>query len=400
MFDRFQGLSSGVVEENVSVADAVAMRQVRSPRVCLIIGQLGLGGTEKQVVLLAEGLKRRGVDVTVVVLTGPGPREEALRDARVPVVHINLEQPGDWRAVPLLLGAMGRLTAFLRRYRPDVVHAFLFHSYVMAAPAARLARIPVLVAGRRSLDDFKRGMRVALWIERIATRLTDLLVANAGAVAECVRVGERVPADKITVIYNGLPSTAFEAAEPAVLQTSHPVVLCVANLKEHKGHEHLLAAAALMRERGVLCTLVLAGDGPLRADLQRQADELGLDVRILGARTDVDRLMARADVVTLPSMTEGMSNAVMEGMAAGRPVVATAVGGIPELLADGRGLLVPPGDPDSLATALASVLTDRELAARMGRAAREWSLAHLSADTMVEQHVSLYNELVTRLCAA
>jgi glycosyltransferase involved in cell wall biosynthesis len=388
------------VDEIVSLVEAGDARRTALPRVCLVIGQLGLGGTEKQVVLLAEGLRRRGIDVTVVVLTAEGPREHALREAGVPVVHLNLRQPGDWRALPCLVAALARLARYLRRSRPDVVHAFLYHSYVLAAPAARLARIPVLVAGRRSLDDFKRGRRLVLGVERIATRMTHLLVANAHAVADRARVTERVRADKLAVIYNGLPPAAFAEAEPARLDTAHPVVLCVANLKEYKGHAHLLDAAALLRDRGLPCTLVLAGEGPERGPLLGQAAGLGIDVRLLGARTDVDRLLARADAVVLPSLTEGMSNAVMEGMAAGRPVVATAVGGTPELLAGGRGVLVAPRDAAGLADAVERVLRDHEYAARLGRAAREWSRSQLHADTMVERHIALYERLLERRCAA
>jgi glycosyltransferase involved in cell wall biosynthesis len=377
------------------VEEAGSQRQA-ALRVCLVIGQLGLGGTEKQVVLLAEGLRQRGVDVCVAVLTGDGPRGDALRAAGVPVVHLGLRPSPGWRVVPQFVAVLGRLTRHLRRFRPDVVHAFLFHSYVLGAPAARLAGVPAVIAGRRSLDDFTRGRPLALAVERIATALTQRLVANADAVAVRVRSTERVPDRKLSVIYNGLPPAAFEPAEAAELDTPHPVVLCVANLHSYKGHADLLAAAALLGDRGRPCTLALAGEGPQRVALRHLAGRLGIDVRLLGARTDVDRLLARADVVVLPSTTEGMSNAVMEAMAAGRPVVATAVGGTPELLAAGRGVLVAPGDPRALADALDEVLGDPAHAARLGRAAREWSRAHLSADTMVHRHLALYDELLER----
>ena len=195
----------------------------------------------------------------------------------------------------------------------------LFHSYVTAAPAARLARVQVLVAGRRSLGDFKRGRRVLLAFERIATSVTDLLVANAEAVAEDTIRNEKVRADKITTVYNGLPDSAFEPAAPAELVTEAPIVLCVANLKIYKGHRFLLDAVAMLRDRDLPCTLALVGDGPERRALEDQAAQLKIDVRFLGTRTDVESLLARAYVVVLPSLHEGMSNAVMEAMAAGLP---------------------------------------------------------------------------------
>ncbi len=382
------------------MVDAARARRVPPLRVCLIIGQLGLGGAEKQIVLLADGLKQRGVDVTVVVLGGEGPRAAALQAAGVPVVYLGLRWPGRWRALPHILAVFGRLTSYLRRSRPDIVHAFLLLSYVIGAPAARLAGVPVFLAGRRSLDHFKHWRRLMIVAERVATQMTDLLVANAHAVADYVLATERVPPDKLAVIYNGLPQSAFAASEPAMLDTGHPVVLCVANLRNCKGHAHLLHAVALLCWRGLACTLALAGEGPERPALDQLTKHLGIDVRMLGARTDIDRLMARADVVVLPSLTEGMSNAVMEGMAAGRPVVATAVGGTPELLADGRGILVAPGDPAALANAIEDVLYDRERAHRMSQAAQEWSREHLHTDTMVRRHLDLYGTLLGQRCAA
>jgi L-malate glycosyltransferase len=200
------------------------------------------------------------------------------------------------------------------------------------------------------------------------------------------------------VVYNGLSDDAFIACPPASIQTRHPLLLCVANLKAYKGHEHLLGAAALLRARARPCTLVLAGEGEQRPQLERQARRLHLDVRFLGARTEVGPLLARADVVVLPSLHEGMSNAVMEAMAAGRPVIATAVGGTPELLRD-RGILVPPGDPAALASAIDALLADPVRRASLGAAARRWSHTHLAADSMVDEHIRIYSELLELRCA-
>jgi glycosyltransferase involved in cell wall biosynthesis len=377
-----------------------ALAHDRGPvRVCLLIGQLGLGGTEKQVVLLARGLSARGVDVHVLVMFEGGPRESALDEAGVPVTHLGfVPTTAGARMLPANLAAFARLVRLLRRLRPDVLHAFLFHSYVTAAPAARLARVRVLVAGRRSLGDFKRGRRVLLTVERLATRMTDLLIANAEAVAQDTWRQERVRPHKITTVYNGLPESAFEPAPPARLDTAAPVVLCVANLKPDKGHRFLLDAVARLRDEDLPCTLALVGDGPERPALEQRAAELGVDVRFLGTRTDIEPLLARAQVVALPSLHEGMSNAVMEAMAAGRPVVATDVGGTAELLRD-RGVLVPPSDGAALADGLGRVRRDPALAERVAARGRDWSLRHLHVDAMVDRHVHIYRELLERRCA-
>ena len=364
-----------------------------------MIGQLGLGGTEKQLVLLARGLRERGVETTVLVMFHGGPGEEALREAGIPVVRLRFRSlRARWWMPAANVGAFCGLVAYLRRMRPDVLHAFLFHSYVPAAPAARLAGIPVLVAGRRSLGEFAEGHRVFAMVERFATRATDLLIANARAVAENTRCREGVSPEKISVVYNGLPDSAFDPAEPMPIVTESPVVLCVANLKPNKGHRFLLEGIARLQERGLMSTLVLVGDGPERPALEKQSGRLGIDVRFLGARTDVQALLARADAFVLPSLHEGMSNAVMEAMAAGRPVVATDVGGTGELLR-GRGVLVPPADPGALADGLRRVLTDAEFAAGLAQAARAWSRVHLSAGAMVDHHIRIYHELLEARCA-
>jgi len=363
-------------------------------RVCLLIGQLGLGGAEKQLVLLARGLSARGIRTHLLVMFEKGPREDELSNSGVHVVELGFRpRSSGWRSYVVNFRALARLVMFLRRERPQVFQAFLFAAYVIAAPAARLARVPVLVAGRRSLGYFKKGNRLALAVERIATRWTDFLVANATAIADEVQRDEGVPAAKISVIPNGMQRCEFEPAEPADVPTLLPVVLCVANLSAHKGHRHLLQACSALQSSGHPCTLVLIGEGPERVALERLAGRLGIDVRFLGARTDVAGFLARADVVVLPSLYEGSSNAVMEAMAAGRPVVATAVGGTPELL-EGRGVLVPPADADGLAEGLREVLSDGEAAADLGRKARAWAMANLTDDVMVDRYVALYGRLL------
>ncbi|MFJ8720116.1 glycosyltransferase [Streptomyces sp. NPDC004365] len=376
---------------SASTADATCPDQFPS-RVSLLIGGLGLGGAEKQLIMLAKGLSARGIRTQLLVMFAKGPREEELKGSGVSVVELGFRAQG-WNSLVTDIRAFFRFVAFLRSERPDILQAFLFHAYVMAAPAARLAHVPVLVAGRRSLGFFKQGKRLALLLERIATRWTDFLVANATAIADEVTRDEGVPAAKISVIPNGMRPGEFEPAEPADVVTSLPVVLCVANLAAHKGHRYLLEACAVLQRSGCPCTLVLVGDGAERAELHGLSDRLGLDVRFLGSRTDVARFLARADAVVLPSLHEGSSNAVMEAMAAGRPMVATAVGGTPELL-EGRGVLVPPADATALAEGLRQVLVDPEAAAELGRKAREWAMTNLTDDAMVDRYITLYRQLL------
>jgi glycosyltransferase involved in cell wall biosynthesis len=366
-------------------------------RVVLLIGQLGMGGTEKQVVLLARGLHERGIHTSVWALFGDtnNGHGDALRRDGIPVVDLGIRRYRKPSHVLPNFARLGGMTVRLRRECPDIVHAFLFHSYVTGVPVARTARVPVFVAGRRSLGTFKEGRPVALAAERLVTRFTDLIITNAEAVARDTQLRERVSSDKLEVIYNGLPEQAFAQVPPAEVETINPVVLCVANLKSYKGHRYLLEAADRLQVGGQPCTLLFAGEGPERQLLERHAARLRIDVRFLGTCEDVRPLLARADVVAHPSLEEGMSNALMEAMAAGRPIVATSVGGTPELIA-GRGLLIPEADSAALAEGITRLLADRVLAARLGETARSWSREHLSANAMVERHIRIYSKLLER----
>lgn len=256
----------------------------------LLIGQLRVGGTEKQVFLLATGLFRSGVAVDVVTLHSDGPYRDALELAGVHVHNAGFTGMSMGpMALPRNLLAAVRLIRLIRRLRPDVLHAFLYHGYVIGAPIAWLARVPVVVAGRRSLSDFKRARRWVYALERVATRLTRHVVANAVAVAEDTRRVEGIVPGKLSVIYNGLPESAFLPGTPARIVTDLPVVCCVANLKTHKGHRFLIEAVALLAARGTPCTLVLAGEGPERDALLRQAANLGVDLRLLGVCAGTSR---------------------------------------------------------------------------------------------------------------
>ncbi|GAA3429658.1 hypothetical protein GCM10018953_68420 [Streptosporangium nondiastaticum] len=363
-------------------------------RVVLVTGHLGLGGAEKQLVLLAGELHRRGVETHVFVLSKGGPREAALLAEGIAVHRLGFSRrsPGPV-GLARNLAAFLRLVRLLRRLRPDVLHGFLYEGYVLGAVAARLARVPVVVTGRRTQGYLKPRRPGYVALERAVTAITDQVVANAVAIAKGTREVEGVPARKVSVIYNGLPAPAFDPVEPEHVDTALPLIVCVARLSENKGHRFLIDAAALLSRSGRPCTFVLVGDGAERRSLEEQASALGVDVRFLGFRVDTGGLLARADVVVLPSVSEGLSNAVMEAMAAGRPIVATAVGGTPELL-EGRGVLVPPADPAALAEGVVRLLDDPGLALSLGNAARAWVRKNLDMDVVAEEHIVLYRRLL------
>ncbi|GIH64217.1 glycosyltransferase [Microbispora siamensis] len=364
-------------------------------RVVLFIGHLGLGGAQRQLCLLAERLRDRGVEVHVFVMSRGGPHAEDLRAAGIDVHCLGFSRnPKGIVPPPGNLRAFARLVGLLRDLRPEVLHGYLWECYLLGTPAARLARVPVVVTARRTQGYLRPKKPWTAAIERVVNRMSDHIVANSAVIAQGTREVEAVPGRKVSVIYNGLPPSAFDRVEPEPVDTALPVVVCVARLSENKGQRFLVEAAALLARRGRPCTFVLAGDGPERERLERQAAEAGVDVRFLGFRQDTAALLARADVVALPSTAEGLSNAVMEAMAAGRPIVATAVGGTPELLQD-RGVLVPARAPRALADGIARLVDDPALAASLGASARAWAWRNLDMETVTDEHLDLYQRLLT-----
>ena len=295
---------------------------------------------------------------------------------------------------------IARMALLIRTEKVCIVHAHDFYSNVIGVAAARLAGARS-IASRRDLAHWLGGpQRTAL---RLACRLADAVVANAGAVAEQTERDFGVAAHKLQVVPNGIDMAHFDLqafaapAPPLPPAIGLPRVCMVGAMHlPDKGHADLLAAAAVLKTRGVRAQYLLVSDGVLRAALEEQARALGVtdEVFFLGRRTDVPSVLVRCDIVAHPSWSEGFPNAVLEAMCAARPVVATRVGGIPEVLADGvDGLLVAPQQPAELASALQWLLAHPLAGQMMGRRGRQHIEREYSLDKMRHTLEALYQQL-------
>jgi glycosyltransferase involved in cell wall biosynthesis len=370
-------------------------------KVCYLIGTLDVGGAEGQLVQLVTSLNPRRFEPIVCCLSSSGPQAQILEAAgiRVKVIGFHGFRFGSHpREVVVRLVSLLR---FIRRERPGIVHGFLFWAYILGTYAAWLARVPVVLASRRSLGNFKEGKTHYLWMERLANRMTDLILANSEAVKQDVIRQERVAPSKIRVIYNGIEPSRYVVSADHALRDSMgipggtPIVGVVARLIDYKGHRFLLDACPDIRRRHPAVTFLLIGDGPDRKELEDHTRALGIErsVRFLGSRPDIPELLALLDVAVLPSLEEGFPNAVLEAMAAGRPVVATRVGGVPEAVVhDQTGLLVPPRDPSALADAVNCLLGDPGRRADMGRMGRKRVSELFSLSRLVAEMEGLYEE--------
>lgn len=363
-------------------------------KVALVIGSLAGGGSERQIIEFVRSAHPRHAECVVVCLGDEGPLAGEVRECGARVVSARLPRVARVTCRGAAVLGVARLVRILRRERPDVVYAFLFWGYTLALPAAAVAAPRALrVAGRRSHPDCdapgRRGLRRA---RVLADRLCHGVIANSDAVAAVWTGVTPSLRSKMHVVPNGV-RTINASGSPRV--GARPVVICVANLIAYKGHATLLEAAARIAETDRRWSLLLVGDGPERAAIERGIAQRGIGdiVEVLGWRRDVDTLLARSDVVVLPSLSEGLPNAVMEGMAHGLPVAASDVGGVASLLGGGAGVVVPPGDAPALADALRGLLDDPAGRVEMGR--RALALAHerYGIERMRDATLAVFEEL-------
>jgi glycosyltransferase involved in cell wall biosynthesis/O-antigen/teichoic acid export membrane protein len=368
-------------------------------RVVLVIGTLERGGTEGQVVMLARGLRRHGAEVTIVCLSSAGPLAEGLAAEGIAV-----EVAGFRGLTPILnplplLRVFRGLTETIRGRRPDVVHAFLYWGNLLGVTFGRRAEARVRVASLRSLRGTMGTKRALRPWERRTYRGADAVVCNSEAVREDAVRASGVPSGKTRVIRNGL--ALAEAAPPP---TGGPArIAVVANLIAYKGHDVALRAfARVLERRGPdAAELLLAGTGPEEEHLRALAASLGISerVRLLGSVADVPALLEGCSFTVLPSRSEGFPNVVLESLAVGRAVVASAVGGVPEALEGGGGILVPPDDVEALAGAIDGLVADPAHARALGEEGRRAVAARFGEDRMVEETLGLYEELLSGLDA-
>ena len=309
------------------------------------------------------------------------------------------------------LKAFIQLLRLMREFRPHIVHTHTAKAGTLGRLAARLARVPVVVHtyhGHVFHGYFSPAKtRLFLAIERWLARHTDrLLTVSENVCRELLDLGVGSP-ERLIVIPLGLDLDRFLRCEEmrgqlrAELKVSPETLLVgvVARLVPIKRHECFLAAAAKVVQRYPGCHFLLIGDGERRQELETLVRQLQLGgrVRFLGWRNDLERIYADLDLVVLTSANEGLPVSLIEGMAAGRPVVATRVGGVPNLVEDGvMGCLVPPGDPEPLAEAMTTLLADPQRCAQMGRAGQARVYPAFSARRLLEDIDRLYTRLLSR----
>jgi glycosyltransferase involved in cell wall biosynthesis len=366
---------------------------VRPVRVCFLIDELARAGTEGQLLALIQRLDRRRVEPTLCLLRGDSPASRALEPADCPVWRLGV---GALRSPRSLLAAW-RFVKRLRAARIDVVQAYFPDSTYFGLILAQLAGVRHRLRTRNNLGHWLTPRHRLLG--RLFNRFATGVLTNCEAARRALVQTEALPPETVAVLENGVDLERFLTAAP--LRARDAADLCrigaVANLRPVKGVDVLVEAASLLRQRAPRAVFAVAGEGEQRGDLERQiaSHELSDRFKLMGVMRDVPSFLGSVDVAVLPSRSEGMSNALLEYMAAGRAIVAANVGAASELIEDGEhGLLVPADNPQALAEALAALIHEPARAQRLGAAARRRARQRYSRATMVRRFEDYYQGLI------
>jgi glycosyltransferase involved in cell wall biosynthesis len=359
----------------------------------------GIGGTERQVLNLVQGLDRSRFDVEVACLKRWGALLPEIEASGVPITEYKTTSLYNHVAVWNQM----RFLKHLRKRNVEIVHTYGFYSNVFAIPPARLAGAAAVLASIRDTGEHLTPMQKR--IEKLFCRMADCVVTNAEAVRKRL-TNEGYDAEKIVVIHNGIELTRY-ARKPNALglhrelgvPSNTPLVAVFARLNELKGIEYFLQAVAGLIKRFRNVRFLVVGDGASRPELEKYAEHLGLNKHVvfLGFRLDVPTLLSEISVSVLPTLSEGLSNSLLEAMAASVPVVATRVGGNPEVVQEGiTGLLAPPRDSEALARAIGQFLERPSLGREFGLAGRERVSREFGLERMMRATERLYEGLMER----
>lgn len=382
------------------------MNVAKKIRVLYVIGGLSIGGTERQLIELVKNLDRRLYEPLICCERGGDLVVEAERlGIKVKILskkEVSLKNPFAF------LSVVRNIYNLFRDEKIDILQSCSVDIYTyIGLTLARFAGIPVIISTRRSMEHFKS--RFHFLADAIVNRFTDVIIANSEAVKRDVIQKERIEADKIRIIYNGVEPGRYKVRIDKCqkkmefgISGNCPVVGIIANLFYYKGHREFLHSAKVARKKiSNVKFLIFGQDNGIKKELETLAVKLGIkrSVVFAGLRHDIPEILQIIDIQVLSSYEEGFSNVILEGMAAGKPLVVTDVGGNPEAVINGKtGIVVPPKNSDKLAEAIIKLLENPQLAQKMGEEGRKRVRENFGIGKMVSQTEDLYNELMRAKC--
>lgn len=356
-------------------------------KICYIIGALEVGGAEKQLFELVKNIDEKFFEPVVISLNSGDLWAERIREIGVKLIELDRKKSFEMKR-------LCNLVKILKEIRPAIVHSFLFSANSYGRIASILAGAPVLIASERSLPD-KDGNKLQVLINKTLGWFSHAIVCNSQSASDVLIRKYRFNPKKIFTIHNGMDGSLV--CRPKTLSKKNKLIGTVGRLTPEKNHMLFLDAARILLNTHKNLRFIIVGGGPLRGELEKYSKLIGIDdkVEFTGDRRDVDNLLREMDVFILTSAYEGLSNAIMEAMLSGLPVIATDVGGNGELVENGiTGFLSPAGDAEALARKAEFLVEDEKMSRIMGENGRKVMLTEFSIFKMVSITQDLYFKLL------
>jgi glycosyltransferase involved in cell wall biosynthesis len=377
-------------------------------KIVFILGTLDIGGTEKQFIETIRRLNRDRFELRVLAFPCQGKVRTEIEALHIPFACLDFSglkgkfRPESYLRFYRLIRDMVR---YFRQEKPHIVQSYLFWANIYGCIAAKIAGVTIIITGRREFMPKRHQRFPNQWLQNLSNLWATVIIANSQTLKQqCKKQEKYITEEKIQVIYNGVDLSRYSLNSPKRslkkalnIPDNSYVVGMVANLRPVKGSQDFLKAGALVLRTFPHTVFLLVGrHEDMTLELITLAADLGIQdaLRFTGERDDIPELLSIFDVQVSSSLEEGLSNAILEGMAMGKPIIATYVGGNPELVIHERtGLLVPPGNPDRLAEAILRILGDQALRTQLGNAGRQRIVTSFRVEEMVHQLEGLYQKL-------
>lgn len=358
-------------------------------KLCFMTGTLEPGGTENQIFLLCKYVDRTKFFPVLVSLRG-GPMKENFESVGVPVIIIGKRFKFD-------IVAFLRIFLCLLRIKPDILQTFMFTSNTWGRIAGIFSGMPVMVASERSTDLWKKNHH--FFIDKFLGFFTDKIVCNSESVKSHYEKKLGQISRKLIVIKNGIDLERFSFDNSKPVQKKEKIVLTVSRISPEKGIQFLIEAAKIVLKKTKDVKFLIAGKGPLRKELEDLVKKHKIQDRVIfsGYIKNIENLISESDVVILPSLWEGLPNILLEAMAMKKPIIATDVGGVREIVKNGEnGFIVKPACAREIAKRIIDVLTDEKNSLRMGENGYRFVKGNFDVKKMVSSYQCLYTELIAR----
>jgi len=364
-----------------------------------IIPSLEMGGVERTLTSILPRLDKKKYKVYLCCLFKRDKLADTMESLNIPIIKFKMRARLDFDG-KYIIGIL-RLAYLMKKMQIDIVHTHLYRANIAGRIAAKLAGVPVIIANEHNIDSWKKFPQKLN--DRVLVEITNKIIAVSNAVKDFYINKIGIPEDKITTIYNGVDIPKFQThvdinkkKKEFGIKSSEKVITIIGRLHQQKGHCYFLKAAQIIVKKKPNVKFLIVGDGPLGSQLRDMSNDLKISKNVIftGLRNDIPQILAMSDISVLTSLREGFSITVLESMAAGKPVIATNVGGNSEIIEHGKtGFIIQPKSPEDMALYSLNLINNQELAKRMGQEAEKRVLT-FSIDRMVRKTEDLYKDLL------